>query len=97
MNAPLSPQEREEILRRKKVESGLYRSEDDVIDSALRLLEERDMYLEELKEKAQFGIEQIANGEYVEYTSETLHELFDEIEEEGLKRMEARRDNAESE
>ena len=45
----------------------------------------------------QFGIEQIANGEYVEYTSETLHELFDEIEEEGLKRMEARRDNAESE
>ena len=97
MNAPLSPQEREEILRRKKVESGLYRSEDDVIDSALRLLEERDMYLEELKEKVQFGIEQIANGEYVEYTSETLHELFDEIEEEGLKRMEARRDNAESE
>ena len=91
MNAPLSPQEREEILRRK-VESGLYRSEDDVIDSALRLLDERDMYLEELKEKVQFGIEQIANGEYVEYTSETLHELFDEIEEEGLKRMEARRD-----
>ena len=49
MNAPLSPQEREEILRRK-VESGLYRSEDDVIDSALRLLDERDTYLEELKE-----------------------------------------------
>ena len=96
MSAPLSPQERDEILRRK-VESGLYRSEDDVIDSALRLLDERDMYLEELKEKVQFGIEQIANGEYFEYTSETLHELFDEIEEEGLKRMEARRDNAESE
>ena len=48
-----------------------------------RLLDERDMYLEELKEKVQVGIEQIANGEYVEYTSETLHELFDEIEEEG--------------
>ena len=50
-----------------------------------------------LKAKVQVGIEQIANGEYVEYTSETLHELFDEIEEEGLKRMAARRDNAESE
>ena len=53
--------------------------------------------LKKLKEKVQFEIEQIANEEYVEYTSETLHELFDEIEEEGLKRMEARRDNAESE
>ena len=96
VNAPLTPEERNDILKRK-VESGLYQSEDDVIDSALRLLDERDMYLLELKEKVQLGIEQIANGEYVEYTSETLHELFDEIEEDGLKRLEARRRHAESE
>lgn len=96
MNAPLTPEEREEILNRK-MESGLYQSEDDVIDSALRLLDERDLYFQEIKEKVQLGIEQIANGEYVEYTDETLHELFNEIEEEGLKRMEARRKGEKSE
>ena len=37
-------------------------------------------HLKELKRKVQLGIQQIANGDYVEYTSETLHELFDEIE-----------------
>ena len=96
VNAPLTPEERDDILKRK-VQSGMYQSEDDVIDSALRLLDERDMYLAELKEEVRVGIEQIANGDYVEYTSETLHELFDEIEEQGLKRLEARRKGAQSE
>ena len=96
MNAPLTPDEREDVLNRK-VESGLYQSEDDVIDSALRLLDERDLYLHELKEKVQLGLEQIANGEYVEYAGEMLHEVFDEIEEEGLKRMETRRKGEKSE
>ena len=93
MNAPLTPEEREDILRRK-VDSGLYQSEDEVIDSALRLLDERDLYLQELKEKVRVGIEQIEKGEYLEYTSETLHDLFDDIEEQGLKRLDARRKNA---
>lgn len=48
-------------------------------------------HLNELKRKVQLGIQQIANGEYVEYKGETLHELFDEIEEEGLERLEERR------
>ena len=95
-NAPLTPEERDDVIRRK-VESGLYQSEDDVIDSALRLLDKRDMYLAELKEKVRVGIEQISNGDYVEYTSETLHDLFDEIEEEGIKRMEERRKREQSE
>ena len=95
-NAPLTPEERDDVIRRK-VESGLYQSEDDVIDSALRLLDKRDMYLQELKEKVQLGIEQIANGEYVEYTSEMLHEFLDEVEREGLKILEERRKGAGSE
>lgn len=96
MNAPLTPEERDDILRRK-VESGLYQSENDVIDSALRLLDERDLYLQELKEKVQLGIEQIANGDYVEYNSEMLHEFLDEVEKEGLKILEERRRSAGSE
>ena len=94
MNKPLTPQEREDIIRRK-MESGLYRSDVDVIDSALRLLDERDRYLEELRGKVQLSIDQLENGEYFEYTDKTLHELFDEIEEEGLKKLEARRKNTE--
>lgn len=96
MNAPLTPEEREDILRRK-VESGLYQSKDDVIDSALRLLEDRDVYLQELKDKVQIGIEQIKSGDYVEYTNETLHELFEDIEREGIKRLQARQANEKSE
>ena len=59
-----------------------------------RMNKHRDEYaehLKELKRKVQLGIQQIANGDYVEYTNETLHELFDEIKEEGLKRLEERR------
>ncbi len=52
------------------------------------------MFREELKEKVELGIQQIANGEYVEYTNETLHKLFDDIEEKGMKRAEARRESA---
>lgn len=96
VNAPLTPEEREDILRRK-VESGLYQTEEDVIDSALRLLDDRDIYLQELKDKVQLGIEQIKSGDYVEYTSETLHELFEDIEQEGIKRLQARRAKDKSE
>lgn len=85
MNEPLTQQEREELITRK-IESGLYHSRDDVIDTALRLLDERDRYIVELREKVQLGIDQIERGEYVEYTDETLHELFDEIEAEGLRK-----------
>ena len=94
MNAPLTPEERNIIIKRK-MESGLYQSEDDVIDSALRLLDKRDVYLRELQEKVRIGIDEIARGEYFEYTDETLHELFDEIEEEGLRELEARHESAE--
>ena len=45
------------------------------------------MCREELKAKVELGIRQIANGEYVEYTRKTLHKLFDEIEEKGMKRQ----------
>ena len=52
-----------------------------------------NMYREEVKAKVELGIQQIANGEYVEYTNETLHKLFDDIEEKGMKRVEAKRES----
>ena len=87
MNKPLTPNEREELIMRK-VSSGVYESRDDVIDSALRLLDERDTYLEELRAKVNKGITQIENGDFVEYTDENLHELFKEIEAEGMQELE---------
>ncbi len=63
--------------------------------SGREVMDELELHLQELKKKVQIGIEQIANGDYVEYTSETLHELFDDVEREGLKRLEARRKESE--
>jgi putative addiction module CopG family antidote len=57
MNEPLTEQEREELITRK-IESGLYRSRDDVIDTALRLLDERDKYIAELRDKVQLVLSQ---------------------------------------
>ena len=54
MNVPLSPEQ--ERLIREKVESGHYRSPDEVIDTALRLLDERDRKLEALRKDVQEGL-----------------------------------------
>ena len=93
MSNPLTPHEREELILRK-VSSGVYETRDDVIDAALRLLDERDNYLEELRAKVNTGIAQIEDGDFVEYTDENLHELFEEIEGEGMQELEKRRNDA---
>ena len=50
---------------------------------ALGLLDEHDESLAEemdgLRAKVQGGIEAFRNGDCAEYTSENLHELFDEV------------------
>ena len=54
MNVPLNP--KQEDLIKQKIESGLYRSPDEVIDAALRLLEERDRKLEALRTDIKEGL-----------------------------------------
>ncbi len=84
-----------EELVRDKVKSGLYNSSSEVVREALRLMDERDrlrdMRLEELRKEIQIGIDQVERGESTEYTTETLHELFDDIRARGKERLEARR------
>ena len=87
MNLPLNPEEQE--LIRQKVESGLYSSPNEVISTALRLLDQYDHTLEELRKDVQEGVDQLDRGEYTEYTDETLHQFFAEIEAQGLKELEA--------
>ncbi len=93
MHVSLTPHLEE--LVRDKVKSGLYCSASEVVREALRLMEDRDrvreMRLDDLRKEIQIGIEQIERGESTEYTTETLHELFDDIKARGRARLEARR------
>ena len=55
MNVPLTPQQ--EKLIKQKVKSGEYGSPDEVIDAALRLLEQRDKKLASLRQDIQEGLD----------------------------------------
>ena len=93
MNVSLTPRLEEYV--KEKVKSGLYNSSSEVVREALRLMEERDrlrdIRLDELRKEIQIGIDQIDRGESTEYTTETLHELFDDIRARGRAKLEARR------
>ena len=82
MHVSLTPHLEE--LVRDKVKSGLYNSASEVVREALRLMEDRDrvreMRLEDLRKEIQIGIDQLERGESTEYTTETLHELFDDYQ-----------------
>ena len=75
---------------KRKVESGIYQSPDAVMTKALGLLDEHDESLAEeldaLRPKVQGGIEALRNGDRTEYTSENLHQLFDEVKHRGRGR-----------
>ncbi len=51
----------------------------------------REMRLEDLRKEIQIGIDQLERGESTGYTTETLHELFDDIKARGKAKLEARR------
>jgi antitoxin ParD1/3/4 len=65
------------------IQEGGYASASEVMRDALRLLEEQreedKQRLDRLREKVRVGFEQLDNGQYKEYTRETLHEMFDGI------------------
>jgi antitoxin ParD1/3/4 len=72
MNVVLTPQL--EAMIRERVESGRYASAADVVEEALRLLDERDR-LEHLRSLLAVGLDQARRGETVEYTPELLEEI----------------------
>ncbi len=76
MNVSISEQNLARIMR--KVEAGGYSSTDDVLDSALTLLDERDEALEkelaELREGIRRGVKQAGEGQVV-----SAQEVFDEL------------------
>lgn len=82
-------EENQEHIRRI-LASGEFGSPDDVIAQALELLDEHKEELKrelaDMRAKVQEGIDQLARGEYTEYTEETLHELFEDVKRRGRGR-----------
>jgi putative addiction module CopG family antidote len=71
---------------RESVASGQFKDVSDVISAGLRLLEQQveedALRLKALQQIAEDAFSEIDRGEYRTYTVETIHELFDEIDEE---------------
>ena len=88
MNRPITPQHWERI--EQKVQSGLYGSPDEVLDKALELLDEHDEELAGIRENVRIAEEQVRNGQYTDYSDETLHELFDKINQRGRRWLASR-------
>ena len=79
MTVKLSPQIQAKI--EEKVRTGKYNDASEVVRESLRLLDERER-LERLRAAVAIGDEQIARGEGVKWTSESLDQLKREAEEE---------------
>ena len=89
MDISINDQHQDHIKR--KIESGMYRTPDDVLAKALTLLDEHDeelaRELEDVSRSVQIGTDQLRNGQYTEYTDETLHEFFDRVKQLGRGRL----------
>lgn len=73
MSRQLTPQH--EALVEQIVATGDFGDADQVIDEALRLLEERHRQLQELRAKLQVGLDQADRGELAEWTPELRQQL----------------------
>jgi antitoxin ParD1/3/4 len=74
MTVTLTPEA--EALIRQQLEAGAYRNADEVIEEALRLLDERDR-LARLRAKLQIGLD---SGETIPWTPDLLDEIEREAE-----------------
>ncbi len=72
------------------IHSGSYKSEAEVVGTALRLLQDRQRRIEELRREVRAGLDQLDRGEGIELKNEEeLRLFFDDIKKRGRKRLEA--------
>ena len=72
------------------VDAGSYKSEAEVVGQALRLLQERQRRIEELRREIQPALDQLDRGEGIEIKDEEeLRLFFEDIKERGRQRLEA--------
>lgn len=77
MNSTI-PAELENFVR-EQVESGRYESPEEVVHAGIVLLQERERQRDRLRADIDTAIEQIENGDHVEYDSDSLRDFFDEL------------------
>ena len=72
------------------IDNGSYKSETEVIGQALRLLQQRQQKIEELRQKIQLGLDQLDRGEGIELKDEEeLRLFFEDIKKRGRERLDA--------
>jgi putative addiction module CopG family antidote len=72
------------------IDAGACKTEAEVVDQALRLLQQRQRRIEELRREVQPALEQLDRGEGIVIESEEgLRLFFEDIKERGRKRLEA--------
>jgi Arc/MetJ-type ribon-helix-helix transcriptional regulator len=72
-----------------EVANGNFASEEQVVIESVQLLRERKEKTERLRADLQAARDQFDRGEFTEYTSETLRELFKMIQADGEQRANA--------
>jgi antitoxin ParD1/3/4 len=77
MNVSLSPEL--EKLVEAKVQTGLYKSASEVVEEALRLLEQNDIHLKELRARMDQGLAESDRGDVVD-GEEFMQGLIDELD-----------------
>jgi antitoxin ParD1/3/4 len=87
MNISLTPEL--EKLVNDKVQSGLYNSASEVVREGLRLLRDHDelrrIRQEELRKEVRLGLEQIRNGQYLEF--ESAERIADSVIKSGMEKL----------
>ena len=76
-----------EQLVSDKVKTGLYQTASEVVREGLRLLSERDQRVEALRREVRAGFEAVERGDYTDYDEDTIHELTDDVNARGRKRL----------
>ena len=72
------------------IDAGNYKSEAEVVGQALRLLQERQRRIEELRREIQPALDRLDRGEGIEIKDEEeLRLFFEDIKQRGRKRLEA--------
>ena len=73
------------------IDAGSYKNETEVVGEALRLLQDRQQRIEELRREIQPALDQLDRGEGIEIKDEKeLRLFFEDIKKRGRERLEAK-------
>jgi antitoxin ParD1/3/4 len=71
----------------EKVSSGMYQDTDEVIREALRLLQQRDSHLQQLRTEVHAGFAEIQRGNFSEHDNRSSRALINSIKKRGRKNL----------